>query len=125
MGRRSFSTLMQPNMTKDYYKILNIEVSAKHQDVRKSFFNLAKKYHPDLNTDKRDEDREQAKVQFQEINEAYQVLSNQRMRAQYDQRMGTQAETPVSKKDQDEDLDDFGSDKGPYAGYWSSKSNKF
>lgn len=30
LGRRSFSTLMQPNMTKDYYKILNIEVTAKH-----------------------------------------------------------------------------------------------
>ena len=53
-------------------------------EVRKAFFNLAKKYHPDLNTHKRPEDRNKAKILFQEINEAHQILSDPQMRSQYD-----------------------------------------
>ena len=49
-----------------------------------AFFNLAKKYHPDLNSDKRSEDREQAKIKFQEINEAYSILTDEALRSAYD-----------------------------------------
>ena len=50
--------------SKDYYKILQITDQATNIEIRKAFFNLAKKYHPDLNSDKRQEDKENAKIKF-------------------------------------------------------------
>lgn len=65
---------------KDYYKILGVERKAKADDIRTAYRKLAMKYHPDKNpNDKKAEDR------FKEINEAYQVLSDDSKRAKYDQ----------------------------------------
>jgi len=67
-------------MAKDYYKILGIEKNASQEEIKKAFRQLARKYHPDLNSgNKQSEDK------FKEINEAYQVLSNTDKRNQYDQ----------------------------------------
>ena len=63
--RRNFSSTFVVDKSKNYYEILGVSSSASNQHIRMAFFNLAKKYHPDLNSDKRDEDREQAKVKFQ------------------------------------------------------------
>jgi|SRR3989344_4622333 len=63
-------------MAKDYYKILGIEKSASGEEVKKAFRKLAHKYHPDKGGG------DEAK--FKEINEAYQVLSDERKRAEYD-----------------------------------------
>jgi curved DNA-binding protein len=65
---------------KDYYKILGVERSASADQVRKAYHKLAMQYHPDRNPgDKHAEER------FKDINEAYQVLSDQQKRARYDQ----------------------------------------
>jgi len=64
-------------MAKDYYKTLGIEKSASKDDIKKAFHKLAHKYHPDKNSG------DEAK--FKEVNEAYQVLSDEGKRAQYDQ----------------------------------------
>lgn len=65
---------------KDYYKILGVERKAKAEDIRSAYRKLAMKYHPDKNPgDKKAEDK------FKEINEAYQVLSDDAKRAKYDQ----------------------------------------
>ena len=56
------------NPSKDYYKTLNLTSSASQDDIKKSFRQLAKKYHPDANNGKED--------LFKEVNEAYQVLSS-------------------------------------------------
>jgi molecular chaperone DnaJ len=64
-------------MAKDYYKILEVEKSASQDEIKKAFRRLALKYHPDK--DGGDEKK------FKEINEAYQVLSDSKKRAQYDQ----------------------------------------
>jgi len=65
---------------KDYYKILGVERSASADEVRKAYHKLAMQYHPDRNPgDKHSEER------FKDINEAYQVLSDQQKRARYDQ----------------------------------------
>ncbi len=63
-------------MGKDFYKILGIEKTATEDDVKKAFRRLAHKYHPDK------EGGDEKK--FKEINEAYQTLSNEQKRAQYD-----------------------------------------
>ncbi|HRH30675.1 MAG TPA: molecular chaperone DnaJ [Candidatus Paceibacterota bacterium] len=64
-------------MSKDYYQILGVEKNATEEDVKKAFRKLAHQYHPDKN--KGDA------TKFKEINEAYQVLSDKKKRAQYDQ----------------------------------------
>ncbi len=63
-------------MSKDYYKILGLERNASTEEVRKAFHKLAHKYHPD----KKGGDEQK----FKEVNEAYQILSNDKRRAEYD-----------------------------------------
>jgi curved DNA-binding protein len=65
---------------KDYYKILGVDRKASTDEIRTKYRKLAMKYHPDKNPgDKKAEER------FKEINEAYQVLSDDAKRAKYDQ----------------------------------------
>lgn len=64
-------------MSKDYYKTLGIEKNASKDDIKKAFHKMAHKYHPDKNGG------DEAK--FKEVNEAYQTLSDDQKRAQYDQ----------------------------------------
>jgi molecular chaperone DnaJ len=68
--------------SKDYYKILGVEKSATQEEIKKAYYKLAHKFHPD----KKDGDEHK----FKEINEAYQVLSDKSKRAQYDQFGSTQ-----------------------------------
>lgn len=63
-------------MSKDYYKTLGIEKNASKDEIKKAFRKMAHKYHPD----KKDGDE----AKFKEANEAYQVLSDDQKRAQYD-----------------------------------------
>ena len=62
---------------KDYYKILGVEKSASEDEIKKAFRKLAHQYHPDRPDGNEDK--------FKEVNEAYQILSNQDKRRQYDQ----------------------------------------
>ena len=64
-------------MSKDYYKTLGVEKNASKDEVKKAFHKLAHKYHPDKN--KGDD------TKFKEVNEAYQVLSDDKKRSSYDQ----------------------------------------
>ncbi len=64
----------------DYYKILGINKSASAKDVKDAYRKLARKYHPDLNPNNED-----AKTNFQRINEANEVLSDPEKRKKYDQ----------------------------------------
>jgi curved DNA-binding protein len=64
----------------DYYKILGIDKTATPADIKNAYRKLARKYHPDLNPNDKD-----AKKNFQQINEANEVLSDPEKRKKYDQ----------------------------------------
>lgn len=64
---------------KDPYKALGVNKSASASDIKKAYYGLAKKYHPDTNKDPK------AKDQFAEIQSAYEILSDPKKREQFDQ----------------------------------------
>ena len=64
----------------DYYKILGVSRSVTKDEIGKAYRNLAKKYHPDLHPDDKN-----AKAKFQELQEAFEVLNDEKKRKQYDQ----------------------------------------
>ncbi|MEK7140684.1 MAG: DnaJ domain-containing protein, partial [Patescibacteria group bacterium] len=64
-------------MSKDYYNILGVDKGASKDEIKKAFYKLAHKYHPDK--------KEGNETKFKEVNEAYQVLSDDSKRSKYDQ----------------------------------------
>ncbi len=67
---------------RDYYEVLGAAKNASEADIKKAYRRLAMKYHPDRATP---EDQGQAETKFKEAKEAYEVLSDPRKRAAYDQ----------------------------------------
>ncbi|KAL9233690.1 hypothetical protein vseg_008650 [Gypsophila vaccaria] len=67
-------------LSKDFYNILGVSRNATQPEIKKAFYALAKKHHPDMNKDDPD-----AEKKFQEINKAYEVLKDEQERAAYDQ----------------------------------------
>ncbi|MFZ0254700.1 MAG: molecular chaperone DnaJ [Gammaproteobacteria bacterium] len=65
---------------RDYYEVLSVARNASESDIKKSYRRLAMKFHPDRNPNNR-----QAEEQFKECKEAYEVLTDVRKRAAYDQ----------------------------------------
>jgi DnaJ-class molecular chaperone len=64
---------------RDYYEVLGIGRSATKEEIKKAYRRMARLHHPDVNGE------DGADEAFKEINEAHEVLSNERTRAAYDQ----------------------------------------
>ena len=71
------------------YDILEVSRKASKEVIEKAYKTLAKKYHPDLQTP---ENKEYAEKRMKEINEAYDVLSDEQKRKEYDARLETEEE---------------------------------
>lgn len=63
---------------RDYYEVLGVDRNATPEEIKKAYRNLARKLHPDVNKAPDAEER------FKEVKEAYDVLSDEKKRAQYD-----------------------------------------
>lgn len=66
-------------MSKSLYETLEVSPNATSDEIKKSYRRLARKYHPDINKEK------DAEEKFKEINAAYEILSDEKKRKQYDQ----------------------------------------
>ena len=64
---------------RDYYEVLGLSKGASAAEIKKAYRKLSKQYHPDINKE------EGAEEKFKEITEAYEVLSDDNKKAQYDQ----------------------------------------
>lgn len=71
----------QPHQEQTYYEILEVTPDASLQDIKKAYRKLALKHHPDRNPPS---EKEAAAVIFRQVNEAYEVLSDEERRRQYD-----------------------------------------
>ena len=66
-------------MAKSLYETLEVSENASKDEIKKAYRKLARKYHPDVNKDK------DAEEKFKELNAAYEVLSDDQKKLQYDQ----------------------------------------
>src|SRR5215217_9535658 len=71
-------------VSKDLYKLLGLSRNASEEEIRKAHRKLVRKYHPDTNP----EDL-QAEERFKEIQQAYEVLSDEKKRREYDEGLRT------------------------------------
>jgi molecular chaperone DnaJ len=69
---------MATGTKRDYYEVLGVQRNASNDEIKKAFRRLARQYHPDVNKD------DGAEAKFKEINEAYEVLSDEQKRSMYD-----------------------------------------
>ncbi|KAN0079103.1 hypothetical protein V8E54_005616 [Elaphomyces granulatus] len=76
---RGFHTSPSLQTIKDPYSVLGVDKNSSAADIKKAYYGLAKKYHPDTNKD------EDAKEKFAEAQSAYEVLSDPKKREAYDQ----------------------------------------
>ncbi len=67
-------------MKREYYEVLGVSRTATKDEIKKAYRKLALQFHPDKNPDNKD-----AEDHFKEVNEAYEVLSNDDKRRRYDQ----------------------------------------
>ena len=67
-------------MAKDHYATLGVSKTASPEEIQKAYRKLARKYHPDMNPDDAT-----AKKKFQEVQSAFEVLSDADKRKRYDQ----------------------------------------
>ena len=67
---------------KNYYEILEVDQKASKEVIEKAYKVLAKKYHPDLQEEK---NKKRAEEKIKNLNEAYEILSDENKKAKYDE----------------------------------------
>lgn len=88
---------------KNYYEILEVNKKASKEVIEKAYKVLVKKYHPDANIN-----QQQNNNKIREINEAYEVLSNDFLREQYDLELQKEAEKQKNKiQEKQKEVEEF------------------
>ena len=77
INQKTFNEMLKNKTLPNYYDVLGVEQSASPEQIKEQFRLLAKEWHPDRRNDSSEE-------KMTEINQAYEVLSNQKLREEYD-----------------------------------------
>lgn len=77
----------------NYYQILGLQRDVSQEEIKKAYRRIAKQYHPDSNPGNRE-----AEKKFKEASEAYEVLSNEEKRENYDHKLTTEWNKPKPTK---------------------------
>merc|ERR1719300_21399 len=72
------------NFAKDYYRILEIPTNASSTQIRNNYLKQVKKWHPDAHTESPEELQKRTNERFLEVQEAYEILSNDSTKQEYD-----------------------------------------
>jgi DnaJ-class molecular chaperone len=80
-----FFDLNLPPMADDYYQLLGVSKNASDEEIQKAYRKQARKFHPDLHEDKDEKEKKKVIQKFQQIQQAYDVLSDKKKRKLYDQ----------------------------------------
>ncbi|MFO7948716.1 MAG: molecular chaperone DnaJ [Armatimonadota bacterium] len=83
----------------DFYEVLGVDRDASQDEIKKAYRKLARRYHPDVNPGD-----EQAEAKFKEVKQAYEVLSDEEKRKQYN-RFGKQYQQAQQRGGQYQDVD--------------------
>lgn len=75
---RSLNLITSRNYAKDYYNILDIKRTSTRREIKHAYYRLSKKFHPDVNQEPNAEEK------FKAIQEAYQILGDEKRRLEYD-----------------------------------------
>lgn len=70
---------------KNPYQVLGVSKGASAGEIKKAYFQLAKKYHPDSVKNASEAEKAAAKEKFVECQQAYEILSDDQKRSQFDQ----------------------------------------
>jgi DnaJ-class molecular chaperone len=89
---------------KNHYQILGIDRGAKQEEIKRAFRRMASLYHPDHNPQKPSE----AEEKFKEISQAYEVLSDEARRRQYDRLIRIQERRPQHREATMEEFPNWG-----------------
>ncbi|CAD8159016.1 unnamed protein product [Paramecium octaurelia] len=92
LSYKSLYGIAKFNQLKDYYAILNISKTNDQPTIKKAYYALAKKFHPDVNQGKEDK--------FKEVNEAYEVLSDDNIKKEYDAARAPQSQNSQTYQQQ-------------------------
>lgn len=92
-------TLRKKLHTLDYYQILNVSQSASEDEIKKGYFTVARKYHPDsFDQNLPQEVKEKIEQVFDHVTKAYHTLSDKEKREEYDSQAG------ISPEEEEQDL---------------------
>lgn len=109
-------------MKRDFYEVLGVDRSADDKKIKTAYRKLAKKYHPDMNPND-----ENAKKKFEEVGEAYAVLSDPEKRKMYDQFGMAAFDQTVGGGAGQGGFSGFGggAGRGGFSGFGGGKGGKF
>ena len=85
------------------YEILEVSEKASKEVIDKAYHVLAKKYHPDL---QQDDEKKIAEEKMKQINEAYEILSNEEKRKQYDEELKIEKEQQKLREQEENQINE-------------------